>query len=128
MSWLKNIFESTSTDAKETTVDWNRLEALSDIETLLEASKTMPQVVFKHSTRCGISRAVLRNFENDFKEANTLAALHYLDVLNHRDISNKLAEKFQVEHESPQLLVIKEGKVVHHASHSVINAQKLASL
>lgn len=98
-------------------ISLNTVEQLNDIE---ENSKTKTQLIFKHSTRCGISRMVMNQFVSDY-DVDLNADLYYLDLLNHRDVSNKVGYKFQVLHESPQLLVIKNGVVVAHDSHGGIN-------
>jgi bacillithiol system protein YtxJ len=88
-------------------------------------SKSKTQFVFKHSTRCGISRMVMSQFESAYN-LDINADLHYLDLLNYRDVSNEVGYKFQVMHQSPQLLVIKNGVVVAHASHGEINEIELS--
>ncbi|MEN3322268.1 bacillithiol system redox-active protein YtxJ [Mariniflexile soesokkakense] len=123
---LFNKLFSGSTEEKETkTLPWiplNELEQLQDIET---KSSTKTQVVFKHSTRCGISRMVIKQFELDYRLNENDLDLYYLDLLNYRDISNKIASNFQVIHESPQLLVIKNGEVEAYESHGGINSLDL---
>lgn len=108
---------------------WIPLTALSTLEEIKELSKQQTVAIFKHSTRCGISRTVKRQFEKAFTDnvANqpTDIVLYYLDLLNHRDISNAIANVFEVIHQSPQLIVIKNGKAVHHSSHYEINAKAL---
>ena len=86
---------------------------MSEIEKL---SKTKTQVVFKHSTRCGISSMVMKQFVSAYDVDSNLD-LYYLDLLNHRDVSNEVGYKFQVMHQSPQLLIIKNEIVVARASH-----------
>ncbi|MEZ4792101.1 MAG: bacillithiol system redox-active protein YtxJ [Gelidibacter sp.] len=106
-------------------IDLNRMEQLNSI---LVQSKTKLQLIFKHSTRCGISRMVIGQFKKDFKLTETEVDLYYLDVLSHRDISNEIANRFDVVHESPQLLMVKNGVVVKHASHGEINNMTMDGL
>jgi len=73
--------------------------------------------VFKHSTRCSISRGVVKQFENSFDEDLSTLKIYYLDLLSFREISNEVGYQFQVLHQSPQLLVIKNEVAVTHASH-----------
>jgi len=115
MSFFKSIFGSKPNEENSSSLNWSELSELSQLDTIIEDSKTKTQVIFKHSTRCGISRAVLKQFEK--KEIEDTIDLYYLDLLSYRDISNELASKFQVIHQSPQLLVIKNGVVVAHDSH-----------
>ncbi len=105
----------------EFAVNWNALTDVYQISKIIEASKTKPQLIFKHSTRCGISRMVLKNFELDFKFDAATFDLHYIDLLNYREISTQIATTFEVMHQSPQLLILKNGVVVMHDSHSAIN-------
>lgn len=90
----------------------------ADLKKAEEESFIRPVVVFKHSTRCGISTHVLHNMENDWKFLPEEVAFYYLDLLVYRPLSNLVAEKIGVMHQSPQAIVIKNGKVLVHASHS----------
>ncbi len=110
---------------KEDTTPWINLTSIEQLDDIKERSKTKPQFIFKHSTRCGVSRMVISQFKKDYKVAESQADLYYLDLLNYRTISATIAEKFKVTHESPQLLVIKNGAVVAHDSHSAINSLEL---
>ncbi|PKV52088.1 bacillithiol system protein YtxJ [Aquimarina sp. MAR_2010_214] len=104
---------------------WQVLNSISQLAEIEEASKAKTQAIFKHSTRCGISSMVIRNFENSFDLTEDQIDLYYLDLLNHRDVSAEVAAKFQVFHESPQFIVIRNGVMVHHSSHSMITPQVL---
>ncbi len=106
-------------------VPWNQLTELATLEEIAEISHQQPVAILKHSTSCGISRMVLRQFEKEYELDEGRMKLYFLDLLNHRDMSNKIASKFNVPHESPQLIIIKEGKAVYDASHSEINAGSL---
>lgn len=78
-------------------------------------------MIFKHSTRCGISSMVMKQFVATYNFTENEMDLYYLDLLSYRDVSNEVGYKFQVMHQSPQLLVIRNGVVVAHASHGAIN-------
>ena len=115
-----------SKEQKETKVlPWKQLTAINQLDEIEKVSKGITQVIFKHSTRCGISRMVLNQFTEAF-DNDTNLDLYYLDLLNYRDVSNETGYKFQVMHQSPQLLVIKNGVVVTHASHGAINEVDLS--
>ena len=94
------------------------------MDELIVFSNQKPAVIFKHSTRCSVSRFALKQFENEFDLEDKVDA-YYLDLLEHRDISNEIANRFGVYHQSPQLLLIKEGKSVYDVSHSDIDALEL---
>lgn len=119
MSIFKNIFKSTpnNTDNFESKINWISLTELNQLEEIKELSKTETVAIFKHSTRCGISRMVIKMFEKQFDENLTDFKVFYLDLLNHRDISDEIGYTFQVLHQSPQILVIKNKKAIAHASH-----------
>ncbi len=98
--------------------NWKPLLEVSQLDEILEASKNKTQVIFKHSTRCGVSRSVLKQFEKQFN-IDTIDFC-FLDLIAFREISNTIAQKFGVQHQSPQLIAIKNGKVVANASHHSI--------
>lgn len=95
---------------------WTRLEAPEQIQQIQQESAAQPVIIYKHSTRCGVSSAVLNRLE---RSASTFkgAKLYFLDLLKFRLLSNLVAEKFSVPHESPQLLLIANGQVVLDLSH-----------
>lgn len=129
MGIFDKIFKGESEGAKNETkqVPWNQLTALEHLEKLKEESNEKTVAILKHSTRCGISRMVLRQFESNYNlDENANIKLYFLDLLSYRDISNQISERFKVQHESPQLIVLQDGEVVHHASHQGIDAEKLA--
>lgn len=127
MGIFGKLFGSEEKESKQEkqALPWQVLNSISQLEDIAEASKTKTQAIFKHSTRCGISRMVIRNFESSFDLAEDQIDLYYLDLLNHRDVSAEVAAKFQVFHESPQFIVIRNGVTVHHSSHSMITPQVL---
>jgi bacillithiol system protein YtxJ len=86
----------------------------------IDTSFTEPILIFKHSTRCSISTLALNRIESK-SEGKSIKCCYYLDLLSFRDISNKIAEDFSVFHQSPQVLVIKNGKCIYNTSHSNIN-------
>lgn len=107
-------------------MDWNKLESLEDLDHVENLSSEKPVIVFKHSTRCSISAAALSRLErkwNDDEMRNS--EIFYLDLIRNRDISNEIATKYGVRHQSPQVLVIKDGQSVHDASHFGIDYQSL---
>ena len=105
-------------------VPWHALTESKQLEEIEEESEKMPVVVFKHSTRCGISRMVLNNFERSYDlPKDKKVKLYMLDLIANRNISNEVAERFKVRHESPQMIILKDRQVVHHASHQGIDLQ-----
>lgn len=126
MGLFNKIFgESESKDTSSSDLQWNALTSLQQLDDLIQESADLPVIIFKHSTRCGISRMALRGFESEYDIDIDKAKPYYLDLLEHRDISNEIATIFHVEHQSPQLLLIKDGVVVYHTSHSDIDAGRV---
>ncbi|AXT63532.1 bacillithiol system redox-active protein YtxJ [Aquimarina sp. AD10] len=127
MGIFNKLFGSEGKEPKEEKqpLPWQELKTIDQLNTITKASKTKTQAIFKHSTRCGISRMVIRNFESSFDLTADEVDLYYLDLLNHRNISDEISAKFQVFHESPQFIVIRNGVAVHHSSHSMITPQVL---
>ena len=131
MGLFDKVFKSERDIAKEeiTKVPWNHLTSAAQLEEIEKESENKTIAIFKHSTSCGISRMVLKMFESDYKSSkNKELKLYFLDILNHRDISNEIAAKFGVRHESPQLIVLKNKEIIHHSSHQSISAEKLEEL
>jgi bacillithiol system protein YtxJ len=125
MSIFNSLFGN-SEEKKEitNTINWIPLTNPGQLNEIITVSETKPVLIFKHSTRCSVSRMVLKQFENEFDLTDNLDA-YFLDLLEHRDISNEIASLFGVYHQSPQLLLIKGGKSVYNVSHSDIDAVQL---
>ncbi|MDO5972040.1 bacillithiol system redox-active protein YtxJ [Flavivirga aquimarina] len=127
MGLLNKIFGGTNETKEEKVIPWIPLNELPQLDLIDKKSATKTQVIFKHSTRCGISSMVMRQFVSSYNLTEKDLDLYYLDLINYREVSNEVGYKFQVMHESPQLLVIKNGVVVAHASHGAINEIDLNS-
>ena len=100
---------------------WIALEDYNQIQKALLF--TEPFLVFKHSTRCSISSMVMHRFERDFDCNNV--QVYFLDLIKYRSISNQLAVDFNVEHQSPQILLIKNGNCIYNASHYAIDVDAI---
>lgn len=107
-------------------MNWNSLNQLDQLDLIKDESKKQTVLIFKHSTRCSISRASLDRLERNWKE-DEMAALkpYFLDLLSFRGISNEISNTFNVEHESPQLLIVRNGEVIYHTSHFGIDYKSL---
>jgi bacillithiol system protein YtxJ len=103
---------------------WISLENTQQLESILEESFDNKILIFKHSTRCSISRMALKQFENEFLSPDKVQC-YYLDLLNFREVSNEIALKFNIEHQSPQLLIISNGVCTASYSHSEIQADEI---
>lgn len=108
-------------------MNWKVLEHIDQIDKIINESWNKPVLIFKHSTRCIISKMALKNFESDFLLHDVIDA-YFLNLISYRNISNEIADVFAVEHQSPQILVIKDGVAVYAASHESIDANVLMKL
>ena len=122
MKFLKNLFQTESEKEPAIQINWVDLRSMDQVDVLQDTSFHHPQVIFKHSTNCGISSLVRRSFEKDPNHPTTGITYYILDLIAFRNISNTIAENYGVRHESPQVLVVKEGRVVAHASHHSIDS------
>jgi bacillithiol system protein YtxJ len=101
-------------------------DAQLDEITGLSADKTV--VIFKHSTRCSISAMAKRRLRSDWNFTPDKVVLYYLDLIARRSLSNQIAERFNVQHESPQLIVLRAGQVLDHASHGGVSVDFIEHL
>ncbi|MAR99172.1 MAG: bacillithiol system redox-active protein YtxJ [Flavobacteriales bacterium] len=104
-------------------MNWINLTTMSELDKIKEDSYQNPQFIFKHSTRCYISKMVLSRFESTNYSASL--SVYLLDLLNYRDLSSQIADDFNVKHESPQLLVIKDDECYKHSAHTTIHQLNL---
>jgi len=102
---------------------WNPLTDLDQLDEIVEISQNQPVVIFKHSTRCSISSTALSRFERAW--GDTENAAFYLDLIAYRPISLEIAEKFGIQHQSPQALVIDKGACTYSATHWDISVDEL---
>jgi bacillithiol system protein YtxJ len=99
-------------------MNWIDLTSEKELKQLVEKSHDKPQVIFKHSSRCGISAMAKSRLERSIAPSN--ADFYFLDLINYRNLSNKVASDFNVYHESPQILIIKKGECIYDESHTAI--------
>lgn len=104
-------------------MNWIPLQNEEQLNEIISSSNQTPKVIFKHSTRCSISSMA----KNRLDKSNVPEGIdfYYLDLLKYRSISNKIAADFQVPHQSPQILVIQNGKSIYDESHSGITMEDI---
>lgn len=124
MNLFKSIFGSPEPKADTSRVAWRPLTDLGQLNEIINESTEKPVAIFKHSTRCSVSRMALKQFENEY-DLDDLITPYFLDLLENRDVSNEVAKRFAVEHQSPQLILLKNGVPVYEASHGDIYADDL---
>jgi len=106
-------------------MNWLLLTSLEGLDNLVQQSFTEQVAVFKHSTRCSISRMLKDRLERGVPSQHMPA--YYLDLLEFREVSNSIATRFNVQHESPQLLILRNGICTSHASHNAIQPEMLGN-
>lgn len=106
-------------------MEWINITDINQLNSIKQAEGY--SVIFKHSTRCSVSLMAKRGFEADWDAIPENTSLYFLDLISHRDISAAIAEIFQVHHESPQVLLVKDGECVLDLSHSDISADEIAA-
>ena len=102
-------------------VPWIALEREGQVEEIAEISANTPVLIFKHSTTCGISRMALKQFEKEYDLGKKQIEPYFLDLKQYKTLSNLVASHFGVHHESPQVLMIKNGNAVYNESHGGIS-------
>ena len=105
-------------------INWIPLTAVSTLDEIDQKSKERPALIFKHSTRCSISSMVINNFERSFEE-DAAFDIYYLDLIAFRDVSNEIEARYGVMHQSPQIVLISNGKSVLDASHTGITYEMI---
>jgi bacillithiol system protein YtxJ len=106
-------------------MNWIPITCESQVDDIFYSSNIEPQVIFKHSTKCSISIMAKNRLERQSSEG--LKNFHYLDLLEYRQVSNYIAEKFNIIHQSPQILVISKGECIYEETHSAINMDEIIS-
>jgi bacillithiol system protein YtxJ len=107
-------------------MDWKLLRDENELEEIVKKSEARPQVIFKHSTRCSISSVAKGRLERS--QVPPGIDFYYLDLISYRSISNKVAQRFNIHHESPQILIIKNGECIYDESHMSINMGDIADV
>ncbi|MDD3004162.1 bacillithiol system redox-active protein YtxJ [Flavobacterium sp.] len=124
MGLFNGFFEKKDGDS-QSKIDWNYLTTIEDLNAAEQISYQKTVVLFKHSIRCSISRFVLKNFENTVSVSGNEMDFYFLDLIQYRSISNEIADRFNVVHQSPQLIILKNGEAIYSASHESIDAEIL---
>ena len=102
-------------------MNWLFLTTPQQFDDLLVKSNTLPIVIYKHSTRCSTCIMLKRVIERDWDATHPATPIYYLDLLAYRPVSDYVATQLNILHESPQMIAIKDGKAIYHASHAEID-------
>lgn len=106
---------------------WKHLDNIQQLDEIEQSSKTKTTVIFKHSTRCGVSHHAMDKLVSQWDLDDSQLDFYYLDLLNYRNISNEIADRFGVIHQSPQILVIRNGRSIYDISHNGISIDVIKS-
>lgn len=111
-------------------MEWNKLNEIEQLEDINKASFEAPIMIFKHSTRCSISSSALSRVERNWnnEQDDVKVKPYYLDLIANRNVSNEIAKKWNTEHQSPQVLVIKNGTCIYTETHMGINYNEIINL
>lgn len=123
---ILDLFKSKRTDTMERST-WNTISDPEEAQTLLEKSKKRPQLIYKHSNHCSVSFIAKEGLDSNTEKLNQFADLYIIDVIRQRDISNAIETMLKIRHESPQALLLKDGKVVWKGSHWDVKSQDILS-
>ena len=108
-------------------IEWRHIEVLGQLDEILEASSEMPQLLYKHSTRCGVSSMVRKQLDGAWAHGGKIIPWH-LDLIAFRNISNEIAERFAIQHQSPQIIVLVNREVKLYISHAPLSSKDLDTL
>lgn len=110
-------------------IQWKELKSLEQFEDMIKESEDNVVMLFKHSTRCSTSKLMLDRLQRSWAEEEMDTVVPYfLDLITYREISNAIAEYFQIEHESPQVILINDRKAFYDGSHFDIDYQQLKNV
>lgn len=101
------------------------LKSVDELESLIEKSNEQPVLFFKHSIRCGTSHYALDKMRQQLQQAPDQLLFVYVDLINFRNISNEIAARLRVPHQSPQAILVRNGKVLYQASHLSIEVDDI---
>jgi bacillithiol system protein YtxJ len=111
-------------------MEWNKLNELEQLEEINKASFEAPVMIFKHSTRCSISSSALNRVERNWnnEQDDIKVKPYFLDLIAYRNVSNEIARIWNIEHQSPQILIIKNGTCIYTETHMGINYEEIINI
>lgn len=122
---FKQLYQRIFKPKINNSMKWKNLNSINDLESALEASHNQPVALFKHSTRCSVSLMAKKTVER-FWDLDIDA--YYLDLIAHREVSNTIADQLSIQHQSPQMILVKDGKAIYNASHGSIDVDAMGAL
>lgn len=104
---------------------WINIETRDQLDQIITESEKTPVLIFKHSRSCSISATALNRLERNWNAQDVTIPTYFLDLLSYRDLSNEIASHFEVRHESPQAILVRQGKAVSNWSHFDISYKEI---
>lgn len=105
--------------------NWKTITSEDDVQKIIDASVLKTQIIFKDSQSCGISAYAKERLSEGSSLLVEKSEFNYLDLLKYRTVSNFIADELDITHQSPQIIVIKDKKVVYRDSHHSIQPEKI---
>lgn len=109
-----------TTEDLVSTIDWTDIIDVSQLDSIEEESKSVPVLIFKYSTRCNLSTFMLKKFEKKFDYEGGSVKPYFLDIRAFRNISDEIAIRYGIAHQSPQIILIKGNRATYYANHEHI--------
>lgn len=106
-------------------IQWKAVQKPEDLDEMERYSANRPVILFKHSTRCGLSHEVKDKLEEEWSATNHSALFYYLDILEYRALSDEVEHRWRIAHQSPQLIILSDQEVLFHGSHRSITAKRI---
>lgn len=116
------------TSRAEIRQSWNPISDIADLGSVLKKSSNRPQLIYKHSPSCGVSFMAKQELDSNVQELSTFAELYIVNVIQDRPVSNAVAKELGIRHESPQAILLQDGKVMWEGSHWQVKGEKLLSV
>ncbi len=107
-------------------MNWHPLTSTEQLDEIIAESKETPVIIFKHSTSCSISATAKSRIERQWGSAGLdHVKTYFLDLIRYRPVSQEVADVLQVQHQSPQILLVQDGICTYDASHMSIGVDAL---
>lgn len=107
---------------------WINVISVDQLNEILNSTQNQYSLFFKHSTRCSISSMALKFFESDWDNTIDNVQCYFIDLISYREVSNALADLSKIVHQSPQVILMRNGEVNYHASHESIDTSKILNI
>jgi len=109
--------------------EWREITSIEEWDKVMSDSASRQVIVLKHSTRCPVSASALEEYEAYLADKPNPDTDYYLvKVIESRPVSNKIAEDLGVVHQSPQMILVKDGKAVWNTSHWSVTKKHMAAV